>query len=311
MSPAVEMPTYYDQWGPVARRVRSAGHYCRFLAKTSFGMGPRILVEINWRLGDEIMALPIYEALKKRHPAAQIDVLCNYPELLDDNPHVDVVNPSEPSVDRYYLLRGAPRDAYRLEHYARQADVAAPDARPTLYYKNWDSPLLDELPPGGGPVIAIAAGATWETKRWPKERWRALCDRIAESGCRLMVLGQGEDESLGIGTDYVGRTSVREAATLLHRADVLVSNDSGLMHLGLAAGTPVVALFGPTDPGILIRDNAGLHVLENERECQGCWNGSQTMRDPGICPLDVDSCMGSIAVERVAAKIDEVLSGRG
>ncbi len=311
MSPAVEMPTYYDRWGPVARRMRLAGHYCRFLARTSLGLGPRILVEINWRLGDEIMALPIYEALKKRHPAAQVDVLCNYPELLDDNPHVDVVNPSEPSVDRYYLLRGAPRDAYRLLHYARQADVPVPDVRPALYYKNWDSPLLDELPPGDGPVVAVAAGATWETKRWPRERWRALCDRIAESGSRLMVLGQGEDESLGIGTDYVGRTSVREAATLLHHADVLVSNDSGLMHLGLAAGTPVVALFGPTDPGILIRDNAGLQVLGNERECRGCWNGSQTMQEPGLCPLDVDSCMGSIAVERVAEKVDEVLSGRG
>ena len=123
--------------------------------------------------------------------------------------------------------------------------------------------------------------------------------------------GQGEAESLGIVTDYVGRTSVREAATLLHHADVLVSNDSGLMHLSLAAGTPVVALFGPTDPGILIRDEARLHVLENERECQGCWNGSQRMQEPGVCPLGVDSCMGPITVERVAAKIDEVLAGRG
>ena len=178
MSPAAELPTYYDQWGPVTHRVLLAGHYCRFLAKTSFGLGPRILVEINWRLGDEIMALPIYEALKKRRPAAQVDVLCNYPELLDDNPYVDAVNPSEPAVDRYYLLRGAPRDAYRLEHYARQADVAVPDVRSALYYKNWDSPLLDELPPGDGPVVAVAAGASWETKRWPKERWRALCNRI-------------------------------------------------------------------------------------------------------------------------------------
>ncbi len=311
MSPAVKMPTYYDRWGPVARRVLLAGHYCRFLAKTSFGLGARILVEINWRLGDEIMALPIYEALKKRYPAAQIDVLCNYPELLDDNPYVDVVNPVAPSVDRYYLLRGAPRAVYRLEHYARQADVPVPDARPALYYKKWDSSLLDELPAGDGPVVAIAAGASWETKRWPKERWRALCERIAAGGSRLMVLGQGEDESLGVGSDFVGRTSVRDAATLLHYADVLVSNDSGLMHLSLAAGTPVVALFGPTDPGILIRGEAGLHAVENERDCQGCWNGSQSMEEPGICPLGVDSCMGPITVERVAGKIDEVLLGRG
>lgn len=311
MSPAAEMPTYYDRWGPVTRRVLLTGQYCRFLAKTSFGLGPRILVEINWRLGDEIMALPIYEALKKRHPSAQVEVLCNYPELLDDNPFVDAVNPVAPSVDRYYLLRGAPRGVYRLEHYARQADVPVPDVRPTLYYKKWDSPLLDELPAGDGPVVAIAAGASWETKRWPKERWRALCDRIAEGGGRLMVLGQGEDESLGIGTDYAGRTSLREAARLLHHADVLLSNDSGLMHLSLAAGTPVVALFGPTDPGILIRDEARLHTLTNERACQGCWNGPQTMHEPGVCPLDVDSCMGPIAVERVAAKVDEVLAGRG
>lgn len=307
MSAGVETPTYYERWGPVGRRVLRAGHRFRFAAKRSLGLQPRILVEIKWRLGDEVMALPIYEALRTRYPSAHIEVLCNFPELLEDNPFVDAVNSETPSPDRYFLLREAARDVYRLEYYARHADDLLPESRPRLYCAGWKSPLLEELPRGNGPLVAIATGGSWNTKRWPRERWSELFTGLEERGYRLIVLGTG-DESLGVGVDFVGRTSVREAAILLHCADALVCSDSGLMHVSLAAGTPVVALFGPTDPEILVRDEPLFHPVTNERECQGCWNGSQAMREPGVCPLDVDECLGTITVSRVAERLDAVLT---
>ena len=76
----------------------------------------RILVEIRWRLGDEIMAIPIYEALREQWPQSHIAVLCNHPDLLAGNPHVDAVNAT---TGRARSLYSAPRrGAHGLSHRA-------------------------------------------------------------------------------------------------------------------------------------------------------------------------------------------------
>ncbi len=300
--------TYYEQWGPVSRRVRRAGHIVRFVAKTSLGLRPSLLVELRWRLGDEIMALPVFEALRAKWPAARIEVLSNYPDLFVDNPFVNAVNPIAPSPDAYYLLRGAPREVARLEHYARGAEVQTPVTRPQLYYRDWHSPLLDELPRGDGPVVAIAPGASWAPKRWATESWRALARELETGGCRVFeVCGTGE--AVGIATSFAGRTSVREAAVLMHAAQMVIASDSGLMHLARAAGTPVVALFGPTDPALLVGDDEGVQRAMNGRTCSGCWNTGR-MRDPGMCPIGESDCLGTIRVEEVAGRVWATL-GRG
>ncbi len=303
-----EAPTYYEQWGPLARRVRRAGHVVRRVAKNSLGLRPSILVEIKWRLGDEIMALPIYEALRSRWPSSRIEVLCNYPELLDGNPHVDAVNPADASPDLYYLLRGAPRDTFRLAHYAAEASVALPRARPRLSYRDWSTPLARELPSGEGPLVAIAPGASWQPKRWAVKSWRALSAALNRRGCRVFELGAA-DESAGIACSFAGRTSVGDAARLLHAADLAIVCDSGLMHLARAADTPCLALFGPTDPALYIRDDAGFHPMQNGRACAGCWNGGR-MSQPGDCPIGEPACLGPISAQRVADEAARILGLR-
>lgn len=280
------------------RRVLRA---CRWAYKTALGRPATVLVEIRWRLGDEVMALPVYEALRAAYPRCRIEVLCNYPDLLIDYPGI-YVNPSQPDPDRFILLRGAPRDVFRPDHYARLAGLPALEARPRLRYACWDSPLLGELPAGEGPLIALTPGASWATKRWPRECWRKLACMLQSEGYRLIELGL-EGEAVGAGVDFTGRTSVREAAVLLHHCAAAVACDSGLMHLALAAGTPVVALFGPTDPTILVRDTPDFHAVTNARECQGCWNRSMTMTQAGVCPLGIDPCLGTIDPAQVAVRV--------
>lgn len=302
-----EEPTYYEKWGPVSRRLHRAGHACRSAVKNSLGLPSTVLVEIRWRLGDEVMAIPVYEALRNRYPTARIEVLCNYPELLDDNPFVDAVNPTHPSADRYYLVRDAARDVVRIEHYAQHAGLERCPGQPKLYCDAWTSALTREWPQGDGPIVAVAAGASWDTKRWPMDRWRELCSRLLRDGCRVIALGSA-GESPGVGVDFSGRTSVRDAAVLLRDADVAISNDSGLMHVALAAGTPVIGLFGPTDPEILVPGDPRLTVVTNGRECGGCWNISQAMTEPGVCPLGVESCTSTISVGSVLGEVDRVLA---
>ena len=163
MNAATETPTYYERWGPVGRRVLRAGHRFRFAAKRSLGLQPRILVEIKWRLGDEVMALPIYEALRTRYPSAHIEVLCNFPELLEDNPFVDVVNSETPSPDRYFLLREAARVAGKAI-ILKDHRLSRPLAGPTLRFMDW----IGNRPHG----VALPYNY-WPLHRW-REAWAAL-----------------------------------------------------------------------------------------------------------------------------------------
>jgi ADP-heptose:LPS heptosyltransferase len=158
-------------------------------------------------------------------------------------------------------------------------------------------------------VIALAPGASWPSKRWLPERWRELATGLEQSGARLLVLGQ-TGEGLPVGTDLTGKTSVRDAACLLHGADLLVCCDSGLMHLALAAETPVVALFGPTDPAILIRDEPLFTPLCSTASCRGFWNHAAEVGAPGVCPEGHENCLESITVAMVHEGIRQVLGAR-
>lgn len=264
-----------------------------------------ISVSIRWRLGDEIMALPIYEGLKRRWPERRLYVQCNYPQLLFDNPHVDSVNRPPHRFAHRIELRGADRTAYRLAHYARAAGIATPESRPRLYYDDWSTPLLRDVPQ---PFVAVAPGASWASKRWPVDRWRDLCRRLAGQNVSLVELGH-PDEAIGVGLNLTGRTNVRDAACVLHAAQCLICCDSGLMHLALAAGTPALALFGPTEPSILVRDEPLLHVVQTPAPCGGCWNVSLDMRAPGACPRERADCMDAIGVHAVMERAVALLNG--
>lgn len=294
---------FEDELPRASRLLRRLARPMRWTVMRTLGQPASVLVELRWRLGDEIMAIPIYEAIKARHPRAHLSVWCTYPELLEGNPFVDAINPVNPNPDRYIFLRDAPRQRFRRAHYAALAHVPCPSTPPRLYLSDWTAP---ELPLSSKPYVAIAPGASWETKRWPEAHWRVLVAALHAEGYATVELGT-DHAPIGATVDLVGRTSVAAAARVLHGCRLLIANDSGLMHLALAAGTPVLALFGPTDPSILIRDEPNLHALTNARPCQGCWNVSLAMTEPGVCPLSIPTCMETIAPETVAERVRAIL----
>ncbi len=249
------------------------------------------------------MALPIYDGLRSGYPDCRIAVLCNYPELLEGNPSVDVVNvPMSP--DRFILLRSGPRTVRRIAHYAELAGISTPVERPRLHFADWSAPSVARY---GGGFVAVAPGASWAIKRWPVERWRALCEALDAHGLPVVELGHG-DEAIGVQHSLMGQTTVREAACVLHAARLLVCCDSGLMHLARAVGTPAVALFGPTVPSILISNDPGLTAVVSEEPCQGCWNTDQPNVSPGVCARGRASCMERISVDDVLSRVLPVLA---
>jgi lipopolysaccharide heptosyltransferase II len=164
---------------------------------------------------------------------------------------------------------------------------------------------------GLGPgFIALAPGSIWGTKRWPY--YPALAAAVEGP---IVVLGSGEDTALAgeIQLAAPGRThtaagvvSLRTAAALLERAAVLVTNDSAPLHLATAAGTPVVAVFGPTVPafGFGPRGQRDLVVEHDGLPCRPC-----SSHGPRVCPLGHHRCMGELSVERVGAAVAAATGG--
>lgn len=118
---------------------------------------------------------------------------------------------------------------------------------------------------GSAPWLVVAAGAGSEAKRWPLEGFCEVVTRLLEiSPLRVAAVGDKKEALLGAklcGVDpervvsLAGEITLRELAALLDRAKLILTNDSGVMHLGYELYRPVVALFGPTDHEKYGREN--------------------------------------------------------
>jgi len=134
-----------------------------------------------------------------------------------------------------------------------------PPPLPVVWTAPEDRALAARLLPSGPPIIALGPTANWSGKIWPAERFAELFSALSESllpGARAAVFaGPGAAERamaapllarLPGAIDLCGRLTLHEAAACLGRAALYIGNDSGLMHLAAAAGTPTLGLFGPT-----------------------------------------------------------------
>jgi len=158
-----------------------------------------------------------------------------------------IAGPPQPvhAARRYMALAealGAPKPVWDFQIPVRPADETRAAA------------VLAGLP---HPRVVLHPGARWRTKLWQIDDWRALAAALAGEGVGVLLTGGREDGSLSeailAGLEpapraLVGRLSLKELAAVLARTDVMVTVDSGPMHMAAAMGTPVVALFGATDP---------------------------------------------------------------
>ena len=157
--------------------------------------------------------------------------------------------------------------------------------------------IVRGLPAGlNGSLLAIAPGARWPTKRWPAERFAAVAQELArERGAAVVILG-GPDEahlasalcdSLEVpAINVAGSLSLMHSAALLSRCRLLISNDSGLMHMATALQVPVVAIFGPTVQEFgFYPFQARAEVVSEPLPCRPC-STKGSLRCPGaITPV--------------------------
>ncbi len=163
------------------------------------------------------------------------------------------------------------------------------------------------LAPGEG-WIAMNVSARWPTKRWPLERFAAVADELEREGAGRVVLIGGPDERTDAESlkalmqtapvDLTGQTDPGLLPALLEAAALLITNDSGPMHVAAAVGTPVVALFGPTSPVRTGPYGTGHAVLTHAVPCNPCFSR--------VCRNRVHlECLTGIAPHQVLAAVRE------
>jgi heptosyltransferase-1 len=163
----------------------------------------------------------------------------------------------------------------------------------------------------GKRFAAYCVGASWESKRWSEVETSRTAQLVYERfGLAAIVLGGEEDRGFATEMERLakaplvnltGRTSLRESVGILARAEIAVGSDSGLMHLSAAVGTPVVSLWGPTDPRRTGPYGFEDLIVQGSAPCAPCYVRR--------CPIG-RICMESITCDDVLTKIDAALARR-
>ncbi len=157
------------------------------------------------------------------------------------------------------------------------------------------------------PVAAFMPGAEYgPAKQWPLDHYAELARRLRAAGVSVWVLGSARDAPAGEAVAAVpgvvnlcGRTRLKDAVDLLSLARVAVTNDSGLMHVAAAVGTPVVALYGSSTPDYTPPLGDRARVLYRRLPCSPCFRRQ--------CPLGHTQCLTGITVDEVEAAVHTLL----
>ena len=159
------------------------------------------------------------------------------------------------------------------------------------------------------PLVAINPMTTWETKHWRNERFARVADQLLDRGMAVVFSGGPQDVQgiegiraamTGNAASLAGKTTLKELAALYERVNVLITTDTGPMHLAAAAGAPVVALFGPTAPWRTGPFGSGHKILRAEIACSPCLKRH--------CDVGHE-CMDRITVDQVVQATLAVLKG--
>jgi heptosyltransferase-2 len=158
----------------------------------------------------------------------------------------------------------------------------------------------------GRPIVVLAPGAVGPSKRWPASAYAALAGRLMAEGFAVWVIGGPEEKSLA--AEIIGDTHARDltghdlrnAILALAAASIAVSNDSGLLHVAAALGTPSIGIFGPTSPWHWAPLNPLAATIETKTkvECRPCHKP--------VCRLVHHHCMREIPPDQVLAAIRQV-----
>ena len=158
-----------------------------------------------------------------------------------------------------------------------------------------------------GPLIGVHVSGGRAIKQWPPERFADVAHRLVETlGATIVLTGSGDDRSLVESVtralpaehviDVAGHLDLLTLAAVLERLDLLITGDTGPMHLAVGVSTPVVAVFGPSDPARYAPRGPSDRVVRVDLPCSPC---NRIRLPPARCVGHTPDCLASISADRV------------
>jgi heptosyltransferase II len=203
---------------------------------------------------------------------------------------------------------------HQVHHYLALAEFIGGRLKPDAAF-GFPAPARRSAGSQENPVrIAICAGAEYgPAKRWMPERYAEVVKRVSDPlACRWRLVGTAKDRAVAeeiaslSGSsanveNLCGETTLDGLINILRDSDLLLTNDTGTMHLAALLGVRTVAIFGSTEPALTGPLGSGHTILRKQVECSPCF-----LRE---CPIDF-RCMKAIEVPAVIAAIHTALEGR-
>lgn len=182
---------------------------------------------------------------------------------------------------------------------------------PVLHVDDSSYPQLRnrfEIEPNGNVILALCPGAEYgSSKQWPEAHYAGLARNYLDKGWQVWLFGSGKDKLICHTinqlaqyecTDFSGRTRLSEAIELLSMATLVVSNDSGLMHIATALNKPLVALYGSSDPSMTPPLGDKAEILSLSLDCSPCFQRE--------CRYQHRNCMELMHPHMVVERIDSL-----
>lgn len=163
--------------------------------------------------------------------------------------------------------------------------------------------ILNELfPDKTKKIIAIHPFATHRAKTLPLHRWQELCE-ILSTEYEILLVGKGKLEGNLHGQSLINKTSLRELCAFLSGCSLLLTGDSGPMHLANGVNTPLLALFGPTTKEWgFFPEGENVHILQKDMPCRPC-----SLHGKQQCTQKI-SCLEKISNEEILEQIKIILN---
>jgi heptosyltransferase II len=211
---------------------------------------------------------------------------------------------------------GLPQIAQRYAALGLERDAALPATLPDPHLTVDDErrrATLDELGLAGSDrAVALCPGAEYgPAKRWPPAYFADIARVLTRDGNAVWILGSPKDAEIaddivrlseGACVSLCGRTSLDQAADVLASAHLVITNDSGLMHVAAALGTPLIALYGSSTPHFTPPLSPRATIVKLDMPCSPCFERT--------CPLGHFNCMMMLKPQQVYDKALEI-SSRG
>ena len=300
--PGLQLDALAPRWvAPVLLRMREISE----VVDSPFGHG-QLSLKPRWRLARQLTARH-YDAvyvLPNSLKSALIPFLAGIPQRIGftGESRFGLINIRH-TLDKIAL-------PLMVERFAQLAEIpGAALAKPVFYPKIRSTAAdqqktLDELGlERPARIVAFCPGAEYgPAKRWPAAHFAALAKKLGERGCAIWLFGSPKDHAVaeeiaqlapGLCRNLCGTTSLGQAVDLLAMSELVVCNDSGLMHVAAALDRPLVTLYGSSSPGFTPPLSDQADILSLKLDCSPCFKRE--------CPLGHLDCLNKLSPEQVLA----------